>query len=155
MVTFTGNAADNLYLSAVTDTDTGTSVLQYSTATNQAASSNLGASGQTLTIVAGDTIDVNLSGANSTLFIESSLSAVLQSTGVTVNYTATSSDEQLVVQVQADPNATNAQTITLTGKTTGSVKDQENAATATLVSFSGIAMPVSFTVSTPGPADQI
>src|SRR5262249_17058473 len=120
---------------------------------NRAASSDLGAPGQTLTIKAGDTINVILSGANSTLFIDSSLSTVLQSTGVTITYAGHSSGDRLSFQVAADP--TNAQTITLGTTPCGSLQEQENGSTTTLVSYTGVSLPVNLTVVTPGPADQI
>src|SRR5208282_3379597 len=100
--------------------------------------SNLGSGTSSLTIGSGASIQVNFSGPNSSLYISSSFSSILQSTGATLSYVASSSGDQLAVQVQADPNSANAQTIGLSGTTTGSVQDLENAATTTLVSFSGI-----------------
>src|SRR5262249_50012094 len=70
----------------VTFTDTGAAVTAGSPLISS-ASRDLGAPGQTLTIGAGATINVNLFGANSTLYIDSSLSDLLHSAGATLNYT--------------------------------------------------------------------
>ena len=81
----------------------------------------------------------------------------MQSTGAALSYTGTASGDQLSLQVAADPNNANAQTLTLVppSGTAGSILDQENGVTTTLVSYTGIALPVNLTVVTPGPTDQI
>ncbi|HEV3312574.1 MAG TPA: hypothetical protein VG815_18835, partial [Chloroflexota bacterium] len=80
IASFTGNAADTLYLSVDNN-----GALDYSTDSIN-YTNNLG-NGATLTIGSGDSVQVNLLGANSKLVIDSSLSNLLQTTGATLNFT--------------------------------------------------------------------
>ncbi len=69
----------------VSYTDTGAAV-GAGTPLIATVSTNLGAPGNTLAIGSGSTINVNLLGSNSTLYIDSSLSDMLKTTGATLNF---------------------------------------------------------------------